>query len=189
MMDFSSPRQPRSCVWAWPGESSEVVLRPLKNQSSSAGVPVSPTTLARPVPGGSNTAYTSLLCGTRESASGRTMAAGAGRDTQLRLRARVRTAPWEARAQLILAMETGAVLEASGQLLVGPHPSSGGSSQPTTAGEMWSQDALASPLPCGDSRYVRPLKAWDFVAALVSTPGYYWVPSAFNTLRSIFRSP
>lgn len=37
----------------------------------------------------------------------------------------MRTAPWEARAQLILAMETGAVLEASGQLLVGPSSSLG----------------------------------------------------------------
>lgn len=61
-----------------PGESSEVVLRPLKNQSSSAGVPAFPTTLARPAPRGKNTAYPSLLCCTREYASGRTMAAGGG---------------------------------------------------------------------------------------------------------------
>ena len=98
-----------------------MVLRPLKNQSTSAEeVWASPTTLARPALREGNPAYPALLCGTRESVSGRTRRQGAGRDAQPRLRARVRTDPWEARAQLILAMETGAVLEASGQLLAGP---------------------------------------------------------------------
>ncbi|KAL6075611.1 hypothetical protein STEG23_011554 [Scotinomys teguina] len=50
----------------------------------------------------------------------------------------------------MLAMETRAVLEAPGQLLVSPHPSWGGSSQPTSQGDVV-RDALASPFPSDDS--------------------------------------
>lgn len=106
-------------------ESSEVVLRPLKNQSGSPGVPESPKILACPAPRGGNPAHPARLRSAREPASAEPRRPGAGRNAQPRLRARVRTAPWEARAQLILAMETGAVLEASGQLLVGPISSLG----------------------------------------------------------------
>lgn len=185
MMDFSSPRQPRSCVWAWPGREFRGV-RPLKNHSRSPGVRAPPTILARSAPLGGNPAHPARCAAHVNSLPSEPWRPGAGRDAHPRLRARVRTASWEARAQLILAMETGAVLEASGQLLVRPHPSSGRSSQPTSAGEMRSKDVLVSPLPCGGSRYVRPQHTWDFVAALVSTPGYCWVPSAFNTSRKSY---
>ncbi|MEJ1269403.1 hypothetical protein NN561_000212 [Cricetulus griseus] len=67
---------------------------------------------------GANTAHPAPLRCAREPTSRRVVPTGAERDAQPRLRARVRTASWEAGAQLMLAMETRAVLEAPGQLLV-----------------------------------------------------------------------
>lgn len=148
------------------------MLRSLKNQSHSPGARASPTILARLARRGGNAAHPASLRGAREPSSRRATAAGGGARRTAPPPSACALSPWEARAQLILAMETGAVLEASGQLLVGPHPSSGRSSQPISAGEMWSQDALASPLPCGDSRYVRPRHTWD-TCCLSFHP---WVP-------------
>lgn len=105
-----------------PGENSVVVLRRFKDLNGLR-VPAKPAALGPLGPAGKKhrpPGFAARRTGTT--------ATGAGRDARPRLRARVRTAFWEARAQLMLAMETRAVLEAPGQLLVPPHPSSGGSS-------------------------------------------------------------
>lgn len=134
-----------------PGENSAVVLRRFKDLSGrrvpakhAALGPLIPARRKHRPPGSAAERTGTLLP--------RVTATGAGRDARPRLRARVRTASWEARAQFMLAMETRAIVEDPGQLLVPPHPSSGESSQPTSPGEMWSWDALASPFPSGDSR-------------------------------------
>lgn len=134
-----------------PGERSEAVPRRFKDLSGSRTI-AKPAALGLFSPARRKHCLPGWAARRTGTSSCRVTATGAGRDSGPRLPARVRTASWEARAQLMLAMETRAVLEAPGQLLVPPHPSSGGSSQPTSPGKMWSRDAHASPFPSGESR-------------------------------------